>query len=698
MSSSSLLTTFGVEENDLRRGEGDWTHIQPVVRRSFAALFEVVARQQSQILELQQANANLRREIAMKPDRLDFERMLSDFKVMSGPEPASRHDIASMHTMLLELRSGLERKASMKYVDEALRRKVDRIELTAKPSASVADVHRIQGELGEIKAAMNSSNAQMLDKVSKISNEEIGAVKSTIKELYEKIGQCPDFARLDERLRLKANASEIDDRIRNIAQSLLENVKNEVDAMEAVVANHESRLTTSEISLQSKGGRMPVLQSTLPGVNVQFKENAPGSTNAFSSITESRKGAQIEWISQILEQTNSDTLRQGRMCQDVSDRMQRLEVQMSKRMHETQDNTKGINEALAALGELQKRISDLHRDTVESIDSSNRTLETLGQRLTQLDARHESSSRDLSSGHSKSVRVIEKCMQRQVEISQRCDQIEASIISLTESMSNEIKKETKRAASREDLESNISGLSAKVMETEMTLNKRVDVLEAKFTPAKDIEAALKSLKQTLKTLAETVLQQNARLQGYVSDNEKLDRRIGDTKHELETKITSLELSASRITSLESTSALANRKVDGLDAKLVDVGRSLSNLETRLAEMATVARSLKAIRSASSITNSLNATAVSAMETLASDAARSSRRDEALGELVSNSSNTVSSSSRTIRFEEPAFHSPRNIGSPQSSLNSKLSTISKLEELRLEKARLTKELSMGGLLG
>jgi chromosome segregation ATPase len=698
MSSSSLLTTFGVEETDLRRGEGDWTHIQPVVRRSFAALFEVVARQQSQILELQQANANLRREIAMKPDRLDFERMLNDFKVLSGPEPASRHDIASMHTMLLELRSGLERKASMKYVDEALRRKVDRIELSAKPSASVADMHRIQGELGEIKAALTSSNAQFLDKVSKISNEEIGAVKSTIKDLYEKIGQCPDFSRLDERLRLKANTSEMDDRIRNIAQSLLENVKSQVDVMETVVANHESRLTTSEISMQTKGGRMPVLQSTMPGVNAQFKENTPGAANALSSIAESRKGAQIEWISQILEQTNADTLRQGRVCQDVSDRMQRLELQMSKNVHETRDNTKGLNEALAALGELQKRISDLHRDTVDSIDSCNHSLETLGQRLTQLDSRHEASSKDLSSAHSKAVRVIEKCMQRQVEISQRCDQIDASIISLTESMSNEIKKEAKRAASREELESNVSSLSTKLMEAEMTLNKRVDVLDAKFTPAKDIEAALKSLKQTLKALAETVLQQNARLQGYVSDNEKLDRRIGDTKHELETKITSLELSASRIASLENTSALANRRVEGLDAKLIDLSRSLSSLETRLAEMATVARSLKAIRSASSITNSLNASAVSAMETLASDAARSSRRDEALGELVSNNSTAVPSSGRNLRFEEPTFHSPRNVASPQSSLNSKLSTISKLEELRLEKARLTKELSMGGLLG
>lgn len=698
MSSSALLTTFGVEEADLRRGEGEWTHIQPVVRKSFAALFEVVARQQTQILELQQANTNLRREIAMKPDRVDFERMLSDFKVLSGPEPASRHDISSMHTMLLEVRSSLERKASMKYVDEALRRKVDRIELAAKPSAALSDLHRIQNELGEIKANMSSSNTQILEKVAKISTEEISAVKSNIKDLSDRIGQCPDYSRLEERLRQKANASETDDRIRTVARSLLEEVKNQVDVMEAVVSNHESRLTTSEINMQSKGGRMPVLQSALPGVNAQFKENAPGAINAVANITESRKGAQIEWLSQTMEQTNADTLRQGRVCQDVSDRMQRLEVQMSKHVHDTRENTKGLTEAFAALGELQKRISDLHKDTIESMDSSNRTLETLGQRVNQLDAQQEASSKELGNAQSKSVRAIERCMQKHVEIAQRCDQIETSIISLTESISKEIKKEAKRAASREDLDTSISTLSSKLTEMEITINKRVDVMDAKFTPAKDIESALKSLKQTLKTLAETVLQQNARLQGYVSDCEKLDRHIGDTKHELDAKIASLELSSCRISSLETSSALANRRVEGFETKLTDISRSVSSVETRMADMAAFARSIKAVRSASSITSSFNATAISAMESLASDAARSSRRDEALGDLISSNSNLASSGGRSLRFEEPIYGSPGNTGSPQSSLNSKLATISKLEELRLEKARLTKELSMGGLLG
>jgi hypothetical protein len=233
---------FGIDEIDLKRGEGDWQNIQPVVRKAFGAMFETISRQQAQITEMNSTIASLRQEVLQRPNYKEFESKFNDFRARL-PEPVSRTEMATVQGIVREIKSDLEKKATLRYVDDAIRRKPDRYDFSSAQHSSEA-MSRLSSEIADMKIhiaeIMQNTASQKNDGINISNREELGRVNDKIDDLFKLVSERPDFRQLSDKLQFKvkmnnhylnvklnsekyhfiqANISEIDNRLKEIGDS-----------------------------------------------------------------------------------------------------------------------------------------------------------------------------------------------------------------------------------------------------------------------------------------------------------------------------------------------------------------------------------------------------------------------------------------------------------------------------------------------
>jgi hypothetical protein len=193
------MSAFGFDDTDLRRGEGEWLNMQPVLRKSLGVIFDVITRQQAKITELESTVGNLKRELQHKTDRKDVERILGDFRLRL-PESASAGEVLLLRGAMAELKADLERKATVRYVDEALRRKKSNADVAVKAAQPGVDYSKLSAELDSLKQQVEQ---QRTDKYEDTNNdpradwysscrENLERIEDKTTELYRMILERPD--------------------------------------------------------------------------------------------------------------------------------------------------------------------------------------------------------------------------------------------------------------------------------------------------------------------------------------------------------------------------------------------------------------------------------------------------------------------------------------------------------------------------
>lgn len=143
--------------------------MQEIVRRTLQMCFDQMEKQGEVVAHLTGQVAGLKSQLAAKVSREEIDSIMKaqHLGAISAANVSSKHYVShSEHDKLKDqfahLRNDLERKASVRYVDECLRRKVDRSDLlvknlatfsAAKYSSQLAQMYQ---ELNDTKTAVEA--------------------------------------------------------------------------------------------------------------------------------------------------------------------------------------------------------------------------------------------------------------------------------------------------------------------------------------------------------------------------------------------------------------------------------------------------------------------------------------------------------------------------------------------------------------
>ena len=198
-----------MSKTDLIRGEGEWRNMQDVIRRSFVLLMDQNEQQQERIVRLEQTVQALQSAVALKPTKQELDEIV-EAKLKYLAKITTRLEIDDVRQQLADVKATVERKASVRYVDDSLRKKLDKTsvgssslaksETIAKLSDGLADTSQVAHDLA---SRLSSMEARLLTLAS------VESVRSIDQKVLELSHGVKDLARFDAALEKKADKSQL---------------------------------------------------------------------------------------------------------------------------------------------------------------------------------------------------------------------------------------------------------------------------------------------------------------------------------------------------------------------------------------------------------------------------------------------------------------------------------------------------------
>lgn len=211
----------GLDLCDLIHGEGEWKNMQDVIRRSFLLSFDQIQRQQEQISKLVDVVTNLRSQLSKKPCRDDITTMIdTSISNMKSHRYAKATEIDEMKTKILDFQADLERKASIRYVDDSLKRKLDKTDNSLRVLSSFSgtqfnsEMTKFASELGDFRARTEilGINVNEIGHELRCTAKEIDVrgMQAQIEDLFAMVSECPTKSQLNPIMSNKVDLSELD--------------------------------------------------------------------------------------------------------------------------------------------------------------------------------------------------------------------------------------------------------------------------------------------------------------------------------------------------------------------------------------------------------------------------------------------------------------------------------------------------------
>jgi hypothetical protein len=623
------MSLFCVDEIDLARGEGDWANMQAVVRKSFAALFNVVEKQQQQITDLTETVSKLKREIEKKPDRgemnTQIKQNITDARGVLAPDVLRRGDLTAVHSLLVDVKADVERKASIRYVDDACRRKIDKSDVTMRPLLQNTEhISKLAVDISQLRQSVERYD-QIPGQITEIkakaaSKDDVKNLLSRIDHLAVTISERPDSESVLAMLSEKAGIKEIDGRVDIILNHRHDDTKAEVESLERMLLDHEHRLSTVEYSeyrkpsppapaskqQSSKVSRQSETARQLSKYGKIIDHNVANVTGAhMSSVYESKRAAQIDCMQQKLDDTSDIVHQQEKLLSDQKHRIQRLEGNVMK----LADDGKGHQSAQRNdITDLQHRMRELGGSTVSTLDDIESRLSSLHHKVEDglfapLNRRVEAvefKSEAFNSALSSLQEDVQENNGLVTASATQIKKIESAVTAFNEGVLTDVKKELHRLKSDRATASAASDKSAKrfndkqqEMELRMhdmdaTTKAQLDISASKFSSLGDLAVTVRALKQTVKTVIETTLQQNKKLQSFESS----DKGKGSSDDSLRTQLAidinsrlhNCEVAVGKLADLEVRSALACQSLSTLEHDMKETKTLTNNFQVQFSEV------------------------------------------------------------------------------------------------------------------
>jgi phage host-nuclease inhibitor protein Gam len=128
-----------IDMTSMLRGEGEWKNMQEILRRTLKLSFDQMEKQGEQIAHLVGQVASLKGQLASKVNRDEVDHVVKTHTRGMATSAAefnklyiSRNEYDKIKDQVVHMRNDLERKASIRYVDESLHRKLDRSDVLVK--------------------------------------------------------------------------------------------------------------------------------------------------------------------------------------------------------------------------------------------------------------------------------------------------------------------------------------------------------------------------------------------------------------------------------------------------------------------------------------------------------------------------------------------------------------------------------------
>lgn len=210
---TTSATLSGIDLVDLSRGEGEWRNMQDIIRRSFRILFEQIESQQGQINSLTESYNTLKKDQLKKMDISDMNSYF-DSKMVTYARAASIDDVNTLRGHITELRSNLERKANIRYVDDLLQRKANKSDLIMhQPQGQSSGVNLSSQLIEQINSKMYSMEQRMasMETMVKLSSEhENTLIKHQLHEVRSQLLGKVDKRDLETAMLTRVERTEFD--------------------------------------------------------------------------------------------------------------------------------------------------------------------------------------------------------------------------------------------------------------------------------------------------------------------------------------------------------------------------------------------------------------------------------------------------------------------------------------------------------
>jgi len=278
MMPSSGMIGGAIDLTNLLRGEGEWKNMQEIIRRTFKQCFDTIEKQNEQVVHLVGQVASLKKTMSKDIlSRSEIESLI-DIKVEkmipTSKRYIQRHEYDGIVEKVVNMKSDMERKASIRYVDDSLRSKMDKSDALVKnisllsSSKYASQLTSMFSDLSETKMTMESL-IKMTTDLSRDVNDHVvdrnnfHAAKNQIDTIYRSLSsdyctknhlqilldQKQDVAGLQSELSTKADSHTVDTLTQRI-EGILESHEKSITQLR-LSAHGNSRAGSSSSSIVS---------------------------------------------------------------------------------------------------------------------------------------------------------------------------------------------------------------------------------------------------------------------------------------------------------------------------------------------------------------------------------------------------------------------------------------------------------------
>jgi len=274
-----MLPTLGLDMTDMLRGEGEWKNMQEVVRNSFRVAFEQLEKQCKQMSGTLQLMGQLRQKVGESLDEGAVKEMLTQYTSQLH-HFIDRDEFDNVLTSLAELRSDTARKATTKYVDDSLKRKMDRSDVLIKNAphlSSGPEVVRLTKENNNLKKRVEALETMMESVVEQgklaAQQADMNSIKAQVDHVFEKVQEVPTRTDILALVGSKVEIVDMESQLNNKADR--GSVAASMSQLEKVIAEHEKTLTSLRLKM-SEVAKTAYYGSGAGSGTVRFQDNQPG--------------------------------------------------------------------------------------------------------------------------------------------------------------------------------------------------------------------------------------------------------------------------------------------------------------------------------------------------------------------------------------------------------------------------------------